>query len=181
MGAIIHQRPIVFHRDSNGAVVKTTSIDCGSCTPWRLAFYRRGNSDRMIIAMHHSSDYKARVIAIRMPAPQDDSNVKHNMLWKIETQQDFILSFAISPDQSRFAIIYAHGGLEVYSISSTFIAACIAWDPLSDDDNFPVDVCFIHSNSLVIGHSGRRRLVLANIDGMAIMTTMVDLRSARHQ
>ncbi|KAG9227851.1 hypothetical protein CCMSSC00406_0008673 [Pleurotus cornucopiae] len=137
MGAIIHQRPIVFHRDSNGAVVKTTSIDCGSCTPWRLVFYQRRNFDRMIIAMHNSSDYKTGVIAIRVPAPEDDSNNKYNMLWKIETRQDFILSFAISPDQSRFAIIYAHGGLEVYSISSAFIAACIAWDPPSDDDNFP--------------------------------------------
>ncbi|KDQ22014.1 hypothetical protein PLEOSDRAFT_1110129 [Pleurotus ostreatus PC15] len=181
MGAIIHQRPIVFHRDSNGAVVKTTSIDCGSCTPWRLAFYQRRNFDRMIIAMHNSSDYKTGVIAIRVPAPEDGSNDKYNMLWKIETRQDFILSFAISPDQSRFAIIYAHGGLEVYSISSAFIAACIAWDPPSDDDNFPVDVCFIQNNSLVIGHSRRRRLVLANIDGMDIMTTVVDLRRAGRQ
>ncbi|KAF4572418.1 hypothetical protein EYR36_006922 [Pleurotus pulmonarius] len=181
MGAIIHQRPIVFHRDSNGAVVKTTSIDCGSCTPWRLAFYQRRNSDRMIIAMHNSSDYKTGVIAIRVPAPEDDSNGKYNMVWKIETRQDFILSFAISPDQSRFAIIYAHGGLEVYSISSAFIAACIAWDPPSDNDNFPVDVCFILNNSLVIGNSRRRRLVLANIDGMDIMTTVVDLRRAGRQ
>ena len=97
------------------------------------------------------------------------------------TLASYSLSFAISPDQSRFAIIYAHGGLEVYSISSAFIAACIAWDPPSDNDNFPVDVCFILNNSLVIGNSRRRRLVLANIDGMDIMTTVVDLRRAGRQ
>ncbi|KAF9488727.1 hypothetical protein BDN71DRAFT_1534701 [Pleurotus eryngii] len=159
------------------SVMKTMSMDCGKHTPWRLAFYQQGGSDRMILAMHHKRDHKTGVIAIRMPALNSD-NVE--TLWEIETRQDYILSFAISPDQSRFAIIYAYGGLEIYATSSEFLTYCMAWDDAAN--SFPVDACFVHNEQLVIeadkGITIERisleqagdQQALSHLDGMALTT-----------
>ncbi|KAF4588050.1 hypothetical protein EYR38_010011 [Pleurotus pulmonarius] len=174
MGAIIHKQVLVINRALTGDTSKMMSIDCNQSTPWRLGFFEHQGSVAMIMAAHDPCDHERGLMAVRLSVADD----RVIFLWQTETRQDYILSFAMSPDQSRCIIIYALGGLEIYDTSSGSFLTAYTHLLINPEKNFPVDVCFLNNGRFVIGHAGARRIFVASLVGSRITAEALDLEGA---
>ncbi|KDQ30127.1 hypothetical protein PLEOSDRAFT_1101138 [Pleurotus ostreatus PC15] len=173
MGAIMHKRILVIHRTSEGVLSKMMAVDSNQSTPWRLGFFE--GSGGLVMAAHDPCDRECGLMAVRLSVTES----RIILLWQTETRQDYILSFAISPDQSRCAIIYALSGLEIYDTSSGNFLATYTTSLIHPEKNFPVDICFLTSDRFIIGHAGARRIFVSSMVGSRIITENIDLRGAR--